>query len=87
MLIRPILLGRVPNDSEALPEELKTPVGIADDLCGSEGSTSTVLALGSSGNDGEGEKKKRETEAQGKEELLMGEEMPKMTVRESGLLS
>jgi len=86
MLIRLILLGRVPNDSEALPEELKTPVGIADDLRDS-GMTTAVLSSGSRGNDGEGEKKQGETKGQGEEERLTGEEMPRVTVRVSGSLS
>jgi len=86
VLIRLILLGRVPNDSEALPEELKTPVGIAGDLCDSE-MTTAVLSSGSHGNDGEGEKKQGETKGRGKEEPLTGEEMPRVTVRVSGSLS
>jgi len=84
--MRLILLGRVPHDSEALPEELKTPVGIADDLCDS-GMTTAVLSSGSRGNDGEGEKKQGETMGQGKEERLIGEEMPRVTVRVPGSLS
>jgi hypothetical protein len=79
-----------------LPEELKTPVGIADDLCdgGSSGSGSalggTRVSSGSDGNDGHGEGKKegeKESAKRKREEsgslssLRNGEDTPKTTVR------
>jgi hypothetical protein len=74
----------VPNDAEALPEELKTPVGIANDLCDLTNSTYSQ-ASGSSENDGKGEKGGA-TEGKGKEDNSTGEEAPKTAVRGYGSL-
>jgi hypothetical protein len=77
-------MNRVPNDAEVLPEELKTPVGIANDLCDLTNSTYSE-ASGSSENDGK-EEKRGGTEGKGKEDILAGEESPKTVVRVYGCL-
>ncbi|KAF9454468.1 hypothetical protein P691DRAFT_797224 [Macrolepiota fuliginosa MF-IS2] len=71
------VISRVPNDSEALPDELKTPVGIADSLCDS-GSSTTSVTSSHAGNGGE-EKKDGKAEAKSQEEQTTDGETPKTT--------
>lgn len=73
---------RVPNDAEALPEELKTPIGITHDLCDLTSSAS-LEASGSSVSDGKDEKGGG-TEGKKKDDNFPGEESPKTMVRVCG---
>ncbi|XP_006461684.1 hypothetical protein AGABI2DRAFT_185799 [Agaricus bisporus var. bisporus H97] len=69
------VISRVPNDAEALPEELKTPIGITHDLCDLTSSAS-LEASGSSVSDGKDEKGGG-TEGKKKDDNFPGEESPK----------